>query len=210
MNLYFRLFWTYLRAMLKPGIDPGDMVEMDMRVWPNDLDVNRHMNNGRFMTVLDLGIIESLVRSRFFKVVRSLGGFPMEGGTLITYRKQLSPFQKYKLRMWYLGCDRFWHVFSFVFMTADGKVAARGLLKGGAVKRGTGLIPSDQIWGQYETLFGEKVTPPPLPEVARRWLQLEADVYAAEHDLQPAPGLVDADNAVTATPAKPVYAPDAA
>ena len=26
-----------------------------MRVWPNDLDTNAHMNNGRYLTLMDLG-----------------------------------------------------------------------------------------------------------------------------------------------------------
>lgn len=49
MNLYLRLLWTWLRARSKPAIAMGDTIELQLRVWPNDLDVNGHMNNGRYM-----------------------------------------------------------------------------------------------------------------------------------------------------------------
>jgi acyl-ACP thioesterase len=56
MNLYLRLLWTLLRAPFKPRIVLGDTIELKLRVWPNDLDVNGHMNNGRYMTITDLAI----------------------------------------------------------------------------------------------------------------------------------------------------------
>ena len=45
MNLYLRLLWTLLRAWRSPRLVLGQTLERTLRVLPNDLDVNGHMNN---------------------------------------------------------------------------------------------------------------------------------------------------------------------
>ncbi|TMH75049.1 MAG: acyl-CoA thioesterase, partial [Betaproteobacteria bacterium] len=55
MNLYFRLLITILKALRAPRVTPGDTVELALRVLPTDLDLNGHMNNGRYLTLVDLG-----------------------------------------------------------------------------------------------------------------------------------------------------------
>ena len=44
MNLYFRLLWTILAARFRPTAHVLDEVATPFRVWPTDMDVNRHMN----------------------------------------------------------------------------------------------------------------------------------------------------------------------
>ena len=58
MNLYFRMMWTILRSFFKPKIDFSDEIVLELRIFPNDLDINRHLNNGRYLTILDLGSID--------------------------------------------------------------------------------------------------------------------------------------------------------
>jgi acyl-CoA thioesterase FadM len=169
-----RLFWIYIGAHFRSKLVMSDPIELQLRVLPNDLDLNRHMNNGRFMTVLDLGMVEAVVRSGFMKTIRSLGGHLVAGGALITFRRSLNPFDKYTLRMRYLGTDGQWHVFSFVFLQASGAVSAKGLLKGAGVRKSMGIIPSALLWRQFSERFGVEVTPPELPPHAREWLSLEA------------------------------------
>lgn len=182
MNLYLRLCWVYLRALWKPPLDMLAPGELTLRVLPNDLDLNRHMNNGRFMTILDLAIVDLLVRTRFMRVVRHLGAHIIEGGALISFRQSLTPFAKYRLQLRYLGCNAHWHVFAFAFLNDKDAVAARGLVKGGAVRKGRGLLTAARIWREFEALFGQAVVPPPLPAYAREWLELEATVCQIPYD----------------------------
>jgi acyl-CoA thioesterase FadM len=177
MNLYLRLIITFLHARWRPRLTMSDLIELRFRVWPNDLDANGHMNNGRFMTILDLGIVDAVVRSGFLKAITSLGGHLMAGGALITFRKSLQPFARYTLRMRYLGCDLHWHVFAFEFVRADGAVAAKGLLKGTGVRKRDGLIGRDELWARYGELHGRSDPPPVLPDYAAQWLALESQVF---------------------------------
>ena len=73
MSLYFRLFWTWLRARFKSPIQMGETIELVMRVWPNDLDINGHMNNGRYLTIIDLMPVEYFVRTGFARVMLRQG-----------------------------------------------------------------------------------------------------------------------------------------
>ena len=62
MNLWFRLFWLFISACFRPPIPaPFGMSVLHLRVWPNDLDLSMHMNNGRYLTLMDLGRIDLML-----------------------------------------------------------------------------------------------------------------------------------------------------
>ncbi len=63
MNLYLRLLLVWIRACRKSSIQIGDSIEIQLIVLPNDLDINGHMNNGRYMTIVDLALIEYMTRA---------------------------------------------------------------------------------------------------------------------------------------------------
>ena len=55
MVLLFRTLWKALTLPLRPPLEPLGTSVLGFLVWPNDLDVNVHMNNGRFLSIMDLG-----------------------------------------------------------------------------------------------------------------------------------------------------------
>ncbi|MDB5490660.1 MAG: Mesenchymal stem cell protein, partial [Micavibrio sp.] len=56
MNLYLRVLIVIFRALFgQPMTDVTTPQRIRLRVYPNDLDSNLHMNNGRYLTVMDLG-----------------------------------------------------------------------------------------------------------------------------------------------------------
>ena len=50
-----RLAKTLVTAPFRSRLRPTDASTVHFLVWPNDLDMNRHMNNGRYLTLMDLG-----------------------------------------------------------------------------------------------------------------------------------------------------------
>ena len=54
-------------------IEPGDLIVRGLRVLPNDLDINGHMNNGRYLTIVDLMLVEYFGRSGFAKAMLQAG-----------------------------------------------------------------------------------------------------------------------------------------
>lgn len=143
MNLYFRLLWTLLRAWRLPKLVVDEVFEREFRVLPNDIDVNLHMNNGRYLTVADLMTVEFFVRTGFLRVLFEEKWKPFAGGTIMTFRRQLKLGQKYRLRYRWTGCDDHWNYFFVEFLTLDGVICAKGYSKGAMVSK-TGLVPMAQ------------------------------------------------------------------
>jgi acyl-CoA thioesterase FadM len=173
MNLYFRLLWALLRSARLPRIEPGAWIERRLRVLPNDLDINGHMNNGRYLTMVDLMLVEYFVRTGFAQAMLKAGWRPMSGGAFITYRKGLKPWQTYRLRFTLAGADAAWNYMRFEFLREDGTLCAAGYMKGAAVAR-EGLVPNARSYARV----GHAFTPAPLPEPVRHWLAAEAGVIA--------------------------------
>ena len=173
MNLYLRLIWTLLWSWRLSNIAPGDVLERTFRVLPNDLDINRHMNNGRYLTMVDLMIVEFFARTGFLKVLVSKKWYPVIGGAIITYRRELAPFQKYTLRFHNTASDEHWNYLHFEFVDGDGRICAAGYSKGAAKSR-RGLVPVDVC---YEAMNLVRETPPPPPAVAH-WIESERAMVA--------------------------------
>jgi acyl-CoA thioesterase FadM len=171
VNLYLRLIWALLRAWRLPRIAAGDTIERRLRVWPGDLDINGHMNNGRYLTIIDLMLVEYFVRSGFARVMMKAGWRPMSGGAVITYRKGLLPGQRYRLRFALAAADSSWNFMRFEFLREDGTLCAAGYMKGAAVGR-RGLVPNAESYAR----MGQAFEPRALPEAVQHWLAAEAAV----------------------------------
>lgn len=168
MNLYFRLIWTVLRAWWLPKLSVTDRVEREMRVLPNDIDINFHMNNGRYLTVADLMTVEYFARTGLLQTLLRNKWKPVLGGSIITYRRQLKLGQKYKLIYQWTGCDAHWNYLFFQFLTLDGKLCASGYCKGAALSR-KGLVTTDS---SFQAL-GAKKPVVTVSEAVVRWKDAE-------------------------------------
>ena len=138
MNLYLRLLWTLLRCWREGPIDWSKPLQRRLRVLPNDLDVNGHMNNGRYLTIVDLLLVEYFVRSGFARHLIRHRWRPMSGGSLITFRRGLAPFAVYTVTLERVGGDEFWNYLRFKFEQGD-RLCAAGFTKGAAVGK-SGLV----------------------------------------------------------------------
>ena len=168
MNLYFRLFWTLLRAWRLPKLVIDEVFEREFRVLPSDIDVNLHMNNGRYLTVADLMAVEFFVRTGFIRILLEKKWKPFAGGTIMTFRRQLKLGQKYRLRYRWTGCDDHWNYFFVEFLTLDGVICAKGYSKGAMVSK-TGLVPMVQ---SFESLDFERKDNE-LTEAVLHWKESE-------------------------------------
>ena len=144
MSLYLRLLWTLLMARLRGPLPLDATVVQRWRVLPNDLDVNRHMNNGRDLTMVDLGLVEFFARTGFLRALLRRRWRPMAGGVLMHFRRGLDPFERYELHFRWLCSDARWNYMAIEFRR-DGVLHAAGLMKGGAVAR-SGLVPTADYW----------------------------------------------------------------
>lgn len=190
MNLWFRLIWYALTAWRRPALDPANAVSaLEFSVSPLDLDVSFHMNNGRYLTLMDLGRIDFLVRTGLWRAVRRNGWTPIASAIVIRYRRELRPFARFRLESrlvsWAEASVIMEQVFVLTSGPRSGQVAARALFKGGIYcRRERTFIDTARLMAE----IGVKAqSPPHSPEIeaflkADGALKVSAAGYAADAD----------------------------
>jgi YbgC/YbaW family acyl-CoA thioester hydrolase len=128
MNLIFRLLLVIWRANRASKLKPLDTSEVQFRVLPTDLDIFMHMNNGLYLTLMDLGRMDILVRSGFFAVARKRGWYPVVGTATIEYKKSLQLFDRYTIATRMIRWDDRWFYIEQQFIKGD-RVAATATIK---------------------------------------------------------------------------------
>jgi acyl-CoA thioesterase FadM len=174
MNLYLRLILTLFRSLLKPAIKIGDTIELELRVLPNDLDFNGHMNNGRYLTILDLALIEYMTRAGLVRLGIRNGWKPVLGAAIVSYRKGLKPFATYKLKFSLVCWDEHWSYMKFEFICGD-RVMAVGHSKGAIIGK-NGIVPSNELY----TSLGFLQSSPAIPAAIGAWLEAERLMNATD------------------------------
>ncbi|MFW2514204.1 acyl-CoA thioesterase [Demequina sp. SO4-13] len=164
MNLWLRLLRVRLAAQRGERIGLWDTAVTTFRVAPTDLDTVGHMNNGRYLTLLDLGRLDLMVRSGFWQRCRDRGWFPIVAGQSITYFKDLTLGQSFEIHTRVAGVDDRWAYLEQTFMRGDVE-HARALIRACYVERGRGRVTSAEL---EEELGG---FPPHLtvPDWVRSW-----------------------------------------
>ena len=127
MNLFLRLFWLLLRTKVT-YVSPLAISVIKLRVWPHDLDIFGHINNGRFLSIMDLGRLDMMVTTGFWAQMKQHRWFPLVGTVLIDYRRPLRPFLPYEQKSRLMGWDERWFYIEQIFV-CDGALMARATVK---------------------------------------------------------------------------------
>lgn len=138
MNLWLRLLWYLMTAARRGRLAmPEQPSELVFRVWPTDLDVFLHMNNGRYLTIMDLGRTDLIVRSGLWRAMRAHGWTPIASTILVRFRREMRLFDKFRLQTrlvaWSEESVVIEHRFVLIGGKNAGQVSARALFKGASM-----------------------------------------------------------------------------
>jgi len=164
MNLWLRLLHLLLFRDRR-RVELFATTRVKVRVWPNDLDLNRHVNNGRYLSLADLGRIDWFLRTGLLQLALKRRALPVIGDALAKFRRDLRVFQACEIHSRLLGWDQRWGFIEHRFVRAGrvlGVVAIRGMFRG---PEGS-LTPAELM-----TALGAQHESPPLPEWVRSWNQ---------------------------------------
>ena len=164
VNLLFRLLWLMVTVRRKPRLDFRDVDRLPMRARWTDLDQLRHVNNGVFLSMMDLGRVDLMVRSGVWKQLMDAGIYPVVAAQTITYRKSLQWRQRFVLETRMAG----YHdkaLFVEQRFVVDGEIYARAFVKARFLKRSGGTVPIDEL----NAIAGEDLTQIPLEGWVQRW-----------------------------------------
>lgn len=163
MNLWLRLVAVLVRALARPRCGLLDESVVRVRIWPNDLDINGHVNNGRYLTLADLARLDYVVRSGLARLALRERAVPVMGDVTAKYRRELRLFEAIEIRTRLLGWDAKWSYLEHRFVRGSKTVAvvtARGVFRaaGGTIAP-AGLVQA----------AGAPAQSPDLPPAVRMW-----------------------------------------
>ncbi len=168
MNLYLRL----LRVLLMlPFLRRRGLLEASriaFRVWPTDCDINMHMNNGRYLTFMDLGRVHLLAQTGLWRPMRRNGWFPVLGAAEINFIRPIDPLRKFHLVTRLLAWDEKYFYIEQRFEVGQ-RLCAIGMVKG-LFLAGRTRVDSNAVLNTIAPGF----VPPEIPAVVHHWNELAA------------------------------------
>lgn len=163
MYPWIRLLRAGFTLAGKPRSAPLATTRVRLHVWPNDLDFNMHVNNGRYLTLADIGRIHWFMSTGVLQLTRQERAIPIVGDAIAKFRRELRLWQKFEIQTRMLGWDERWGFLEHRFVRDArvlGVVAVRGVFRG----------PNGNLYpGDLMSRLGVSETSPPLPEWIAQW-----------------------------------------
>ena len=138
-------------------------------VTPFDLDLNFHMNNGKFFSLMDLGRMDILLSTGSFKKIIFNGYYPVVVSEVIRFKRSLSLFQKFYIETSIEGWDDrdFYMKQDFI---SNGEIVATAMVKARFKKRGQKLSVSSPDLLKF---LGISKQMEPIPAIAQHLKEID-------------------------------------
>lgn len=148
--------------------------------WPWDLDIWMELNNGRAMTLYDLGRSMMAQRVGLIKVISSQRwGLTMAGST-VRYRRRIRGFEKFEMRSRAVCWDDKFIYIEQSMWKKNGECASHVLYRA-AVTDKSGIVPPTRVLSH---MAQSEARSPEMPDWIAAWCQADA--------LRPWPPMQDA------------------
>ena len=145
MNLILRMFLVLMTSFFKPRLSINKPKNsLTLWVLPNDIDLNMHMNNGRYLTICDLTRVDMFIRTGLAKTMIQEKWIPVISEHTMKYKRPLKLFQKYKVSMEIVSWnDKSFHMLH-TFIVND-RIIAEGTSQGVIISKTTGVIAPEDV-----------------------------------------------------------------
>lgn len=190
MYPFARLAFQVWRHRADPPLALFEAHESRHVCWPQDLDLWLELNNGRTLTLYDLGRIPWANRLGFTRVLRERGWQVAVAGASARWRRRVHVFDRLRMRTRAIGFDdRFLYAEQSLWLDsgkARGECAShllvRSAVTGGRAAGRRGIVPPAEVLGA----LGWEGPSPPLPAFAAAWV--EAESLRPWPPMEPPPG----------------------
>jgi len=136
--------------------------------WPWDLDLWMELNNGRTLSLFDLGRIPLAHRVGLVRVLmKNRWGLTMAGAS-VRYRRRIRVFDRVEMRSRAIGHDD-----KFIYLEQSmwkGGACTTHILYRSAVTDRSGIVPPTRVIAA----LGQEASGPELPDWVRAWTEAEA------------------------------------
>lgn len=164
MNLFFRLLWLSIMSPFRTRVSIMGPSRTPFTVFPTDLDLLMHMNNGVYFSILDLARIDLMKRAGMWSKLNKGGYYPVVAAETIQFQRSLEPFQRFEVETTLLGLDTKAFYIQQKFLR-KGKHHATAVISARFIHKKRGPVDPHEIIA----LSGETSPVPELPGWVADW-----------------------------------------
>jgi len=168
MYPYIRQVKSMIRASRMPKMGLLETHVSHHICWPWDIDPWMELNNGRTLTLYDLGRIELSIRTGLSETLRKNRWGIVVAGNTTRYRRRVTTFKAFEMRTHCIGWDH-----RFVYMEQgmfrNGEYSSH-LLTRAAITSKAGIVPPAQVLAA----LGHEGESPELPDWVKGWIAADA------------------------------------
>ncbi len=168
MYPFFRMIKEFVKYRSAPPLAPDGVHVSHHRCMPWDIDMFFELNNGRTLTLYDLGRLPFAKRAGLFAALRSQKwGLTMAGAT-VRYRRRIRTFERFEMRS-RMACwdDRFIYIEQSMWR-ADGECANHIVYRAALTDR-NGIVPPARV----AEVLGVPAASPAIPPHIAKWIEAE-------------------------------------
>lgn len=169
MYPYFRMFKELWKFRQAPALGILDAHISTHRIWPFDLDPWMELNNGRTLTLFDLGRIPLGKRTGLHRALRENGWGLTVAGNSTRYRRRVTLFQRLTQVSRAIGWDDRFIYLEQSFWRGD-DCTAHMLLRMAVISK-NGMIAPHRVL----TALGAQTISPDLPPWVQNWIAADAE-----------------------------------
>lgn len=143
MYPYIRTLKVLAKAKYGSRLKLMETSKINLRVMISDVDLYPELNNGRHLTMMDLGRYDYGMRLGLFAVLKRKKWGLMVAGNFTRYRRRLMIFQRYSLETELVGYDDKW--FYFYQRTVKRNIIHSAALVRTAVVSSKGIVKAELV-----------------------------------------------------------------
>ena len=170
MYPYLRLIKVVIQSQFKSkmGFGSEKYDEINLTVLPNDIDPFMELNNGRYVTLLDLGRYAYGGRINMGKFLKKNNWSLTIVGTYNEYRYRLKLFRKFQLKSKIIGYDEKWFYF-FQKAERNGKTHMASVVKFAFTSK-KGLVFPNEVIPKMDLKYNPEELPKWINELSKHQL----------------------------------------
>ncbi|MET0975358.1 MAG: thioesterase family protein, partial [Leifsonia sp.] len=147
--MFFRTLFHLWRSRFGRRLGHYDVARTNFITLPTDLDILNHMNNGVYLSIMDVARFDMLVRNGVWAMMREKSWYPVVASETVTFRKSLQLWQRFTIESRLVGHDdkAVYVEHRYVRPGADGEpeIYAQGFIRARFLKKGGGTVPMAEI-----------------------------------------------------------------
>ena len=169
MYPFVRMAYGLWKTRNDPPMGLHDIHVSQHMCWPWDIDLWMELNNGRTLTLYDLGRIPLAQRTGLIDVIkRKRWGLTM-AGVVVRYRRRIRPFERFEIRSRTLCWDDKFFYIEQSMWKRNGECANHAVYRAAVTDR-DGIVRPPRV---AEAMGIPDVASRPMPDWMALWLKAE-------------------------------------